>query len=160
MPKQPAVEIEGIEALNARLRDPELVRGALRILGSRASRTGGRTAKKALDGGGGGATQSIVAKFVPMEGMVFVKSMMSRERGMSIEEGRLPGNPPSLGPVISWKELVGHPESGREIRAELSAKGVRGKRFLEQAMEQWQLSLPRWLGEAARRIEKRFKTGQ
>ena len=79
---------------------------------------------------------------------------------MSIEEGRLPGAPPSLGHVISWKEAVGHPDSGREIRKEISASGVKGKRFLGQVLDQWKDSLPRWLDEAARRIEKRFKTGR
>ena len=154
------MEIEGIEQLQERLGDPELIRGALRILGSRAARTGSRTAKKALDGGSGKATQSIVGKFIPVEGLVFTKSLMSKERGISIEEGRMTGNPPSLGHTIAWKEAVGHPQSGRVIRAEISARGVPGRRFLQKAMDQWQASLPRWLGEAARRIEKRWKTKQ
>ena len=64
-----------------------------------------------------------------------------------------------MGHVISWKDSVGHPDSGRELRKEISARGVKGKRFLGQVLDQWQASLPRWLDEAARRIEKKFRTG-
>ncbi len=95
-----------------------------------------------------------------MEGIIFTKSMIPRTRAMSIEEGRPSGAPPSLGHTISWKEAVGHPDSGREIRKEISARGVKGKRFLGQVLDQWRDNLPRWLDEAARRIEKRFKTGR
>ena len=152
------LDIVGLKQLQARL-GPDLAVKALRGFAARAVRTGKRTATKAIDGGSGTATQSIVARFNAREGEIFVKSMMPLSRGLSIDEGRAPGDPPSLGHLINWKDAVGHPDSAREIRKEISARGVKGKRFLGKVVEQWEQSLGRWLEEAAQRIEKKFKTG-
>lgn len=152
------MDIEGLEQLQRRL-GPDLTVKALRGFGARVVRTGRRIAENAILGGTELAAISIAAKFDAREGTIFVKSMMPRSRAISIEEGRRPGDPPSLGHVIIWKESVGHPDSAREIRKEISARGVKGKRFLGQVLDKWNESLPRWLDEAARRIEKKFKTG-
>lgn len=153
------LEIQGLEQLQARLGDPELVRQALRVFASRAATTGKRTAVKAIEGGAGIATRSIAAKVDVPAGEIFVKTMMPRWRAISIEEGRTAGNPPNLGSIINWKEAVGHPDSGREIQRQIAVRGVKGKAFLGQVVERWRDNLPRWLEEAARRIEKKFKTG-
>lgn len=150
------ITVEGTEDLKRRLQDPELVNAGLRVVGSRAARAGKRTAREAISGGTGQAVNSIVSQVWPREGMALVSSKIPLARAISIEEGRRPGDPPSLGSAINWVESVGHPDDAAVVRGEIAARGVKGKQFLGQVLEVWQSGMGRWLDEAAKRIEKRF----
>lgn len=151
-----SVTVEGTEDLKRRLGDPELVNSGLRVVGARAARAGKRTAIQAINGGTGEASKSIVSQVWPAEGMALIKTRIPLARAISIEHGRLPGDPPSLGSMINWVEATGHPQDAAVVRGEIAARGARGKNFLGQVLEVWQSSMGRWLDEAAKRIEKKF----
>lgn len=147
------LQMEGLEEVKRRLRDPSLVMRAMRGVGLRAARAGKRTAIKSIDGGTGIATRSIVSLVFPAEGLAMVKSMMPRARALSIEEGRPPGDPPPLEAVIRWVEAMGIRRNAREIRSEIEARGAKGKRYLAQTRDLWETNLPVWLQKAARQVE-------
>ena len=151
------IRIQGLDELRRRLNHDAMYKEALRIFASRAVRTGKRTAIEAIDGGTGLAAQSIVAKYEPGQGVIFLKSLIrSQDRIRSIEYGRRPGEQVSLGQLINWKHAVGHPLSAREIQILIKRQGVRPKGFLAKVEDRWKDSIPRWLDEAATRVEKRW----
>ena len=147
---------DGLEDLQDRLQDPEMLGAAMKVLGSRIARAGKATAVKAITGGTGMAAQTVFASSRPLQGEVSVWSVMKMATALQIEEGRAPGNPPGFWTLQSWMHTVGHPGNVREVRAEITARGTKGKLFLAQTLEMWDDSLPRWIEEAARRIEKRW----
>lgn len=154
------IQTTGIRELEARLGSAKLANEAFRVFGSRALRTGRKTAIQAIDGGTGVATQSIRGRYEVVNARVWIRSMMRYERAISIEEGRPPGQVPSLGALIRWKEAVGYPGSARELQAYIRRHGVKGKRFIGQVHDRWLADMPRWMDEAARRIERRLARGK
>jgi len=150
------MEIQGLEDLQERLRDPEMLGAAMRVFGSRAARAGKNAAVGAIEGGQGIATRSIFAKASPLDGEVRVYSVMPMASAQLIEEGRAPGNPPSMRALLVWMRAVHHGGKPREVMAGIVARGARGKRYMGQALEEWEANLSRWMQEAATRIEKRW----
>jgi hypothetical protein len=156
----PKMEITGLEDLRQRLEDPEMLAAAMRVIGAQANRVGKKTAVEAITGGQGLAVRSIVGFYnvrAP-NAEVAVKSLLPMAAALRIEEGRAPGDPPSLRALTIWMRAVGigRPGGARILQAVIEARGVKGKRYLAAAMEVWQSSLAVWMEKAARRIERRW----
>ena len=151
------IEIEGLEELEVKLTDPELVGKPKRQMLEDAAKIGQNAAVEGISGGTGIAERSIHKNVTPTTAKIY--SMIDDDRVKSIEEGRPPGaNPRRILPqIIRWKEAVGHPESGREIALEIEAKGTKGKRFFARAREVVEGEIPRLLSEMSRKIKGAFR---
>lgn len=150
------VEIIGLERIQAKLSDPQLISQPLRELLTEAGQTGQRVAVAGIDGGTGIAVRSI--NYEVKETSMRTYSAMPRSRALNIEEGR-PANDPrlSLGQVIRWKEAVGHPDAGIVIFQELRRRGVRGRFFMQAAKNTIQEHLPEWLRQMSAKIGVKWK---
>lgn len=157
------VKIEGLEELQAKLRDPRLIGDPFKELLKDASQTGQEAAERGIDGGTGIAVRTINRFVDPTSAKV--TTVLPRARAMSIEKGRPPGEEVPVRALVRW--LSGNPykrsadraelELAYQARAAIKQHGAKGKRFMQQARQAVADTLPRLLGRMARRIERMAK---
>lgn len=160
------VEIQGIEELQRKLKDPSRIKHPLYILFRDATNIGKEAARVGIEGGTGIAVRSIAARIEPMD--AFVYTNIPKERALNIEEGRPPGQPPSMVAIAKW--LQGQPsvrhldqlsrEDVAEIRLVQEAirlKGAKGKRYLQAAADRMREAMPRLMRELGERVKGEFK---
>ena len=162
-----------VEISQAQLREilqkthPAIVREPLADFMKTASVKGMMVAKHNISGGLQMAKISIRTDVEPLSARVY--SVMPQERALSIEEGRRPGDAPSLLQAARW--VHGRRHLTRRRMAELTRdelatavgvvqsiqqSGARGKHYLMGAKKSIQRDLPRLLGEIVQKIEGRF----
>lgn len=147
------VEVEGFDKLRKKLNDPKLIREPVKEMLTEATRIGKDAAIKAISGGTGIAERSIgsVVWSRAMKGRVYTR--IKYKTAMSIEEGRPPGEPPSIMAIAMW--LKGKPyrrnltitkeESSRAFKVQeaIRLSGSRGKWYLKAAEEAIEEEMPR-----------------
>lgn len=150
------IEVQGVDDLNAKLTDPQMIAGPLKELLEEATSIGVKTAVEGVDGGSGAAVRSISKEVLETSARVY--SAMPRVRALNIEKGRPVGVPVEqiLPQIISWKKHVGHPEPAIVIAQEISQRGVKGRFFMAAAKQKLEEVLPRLLGEMASKVQVRF----
>lgn len=162
------VKIEGMEKLQARLKDPKLVGEPLKELLKEASDKGKAVAKHNLSGGLEMAKISMVAEIKPLVATVF--SRMPQVRAKSIEEGRRPGENVSFLQIARWvtkrrhltaRRLAELTQAERDrieaVQAAIRTGGAKGKAFIAGAREAVKKDLPGMVNKMARKIEERWK---
>lgn len=158
------VEITGIAELQARFKDPALIKGPLEELLRETARIGKQIARHNIKGGTEQAGISIRADVEPLVATVY--SVMPHARALSIEEGRFPGDAPPFKQIVRW--VKGRYASTRnvsaserqvilEIMASVKAKGTKGKKFIAGAAVAIKKSLPGLVQKMARKVEERWR---
>ncbi len=154
------VTIEGMEQLQARLEDPNLIGQPLLELLEDAANVGRDTAEKGIDGGTGIAVRSIGMNVQARSALVY--TAMPQARAMSIEKGRPSGVPieDMLAQLIRWRDAVGHPDLGIHIALGVRQRGVKGRFFMAAAREKVAGDLPRLVSGMAKKVENIWKQGR
>ncbi len=147
--------------------DPALVREPLADFMKDASHKGHIVARHNLAGGLQMAKISMRTEAQPLSARVY--SVMPQARALSIEEGRPPGQPPSLLQAARWttgrRHLTGRRlselsrdemETAQAVREAIRRSGARGKHYLLGAKKAIQQDLPALLGVVVQKIESRF----
>ncbi|MFA7462333.1 MAG: hypothetical protein WCY59_04210 [Anaerovoracaceae bacterium] len=163
------VQIEGVDKLRARLKDPQLVKEPLKELLKDASDIGKAVARHNLSGGTEQAKISMTAEVKPMEAVVYSK--MAEARAKSIEEGRSPGETAPFTQLARWvtgrryltarrlSELTKDERAQVEaVQAAIKAGGSRAKKFIAGAAEAVKKDLPKLFNVMARKVEARWKS--
>ena len=161
------VTIEGLDKLQARFKDPALIRAPLKDLLTTAAVIGRDSAKANISGGTEQAAYSIIYKVEPMEAQVY--SMMPPARAMSIEQGRPPGEEPPWMQIARWstgrRYLTSRTASGmtfqerREItltQLAIKTAGAKAKKFIEKAGITVKSKMPALVADMARKVEARW----
>lgn len=155
------VELKGVEEIAKKLNDPK-IREPIKEMLTEAVKVGQSAAVKAISGGTGLAERSIgrTVWSRTLKGRVYTR--IKYERAMSIEEGRLPGEPPSLMAVAMWmkgipyrRDLILTKEESSlafKIQEAIRLHGARGKGYLKAAEEAIEKELPRLKRTAMDRI--------
>lgn len=147
------VELKDFDRLRNKLNDPKLVREPVKEMLTEAVKIGQNAAVKAISGGTGLAERSIGRTVWSrvLEGRVYTR--IKYARAISIEEGRPPGEPPSLMAIAMWMKgipyrrdlILTREESSRafKIQEAIRLYGARGKGYLKAAEEAVEEELPR-----------------
>jgi hypothetical protein len=157
------IDLEGLEKLRGKLKDPTLIRKPLKKLIYHAAGIGKKQARESIDGGTGIALRSIAAIPEATEATVFSK--IAQARAMSIEVGRKPGEEVPFMALARW--LTGRQRSFAPTREErktviqvqalIKARGAKGKAFIKTARETVNRNMPRLVSEMARKIEEAWR---
>ena len=147
---------------------PDLYAAALHDVMKKAATMGEPVMEKAIQGGTEMAMQSIGAVAYRDEARVY--SVIPFARGMSIEEGRRPGDAPGLVATARWltgrrymtaRRLDELPRDvvndARAAQKAIRASGARGKQYLKQTREFLRGQLPAFMNDMARRIEQKWR---
>lgn len=163
------VEFRGVDELIKRLSDPRPVKTAIKNMLVEATKIGQAAAKQAVSGGTGIAERSIGRSVWTrvLQGRVY--SRIKYERAMLIEEGRSPGNPPSILAVLSW--MTGTPyrrdliftrrdeKRALKIQESIRRRGSKGKHYLEAANKAIEKEMPSLERQVMRQIKNMVARG-
>lgn len=147
---------------------PELYEQAVKKMMNIAAHEGRHSMMNSVRGGTQLAVKTIHEKATPMSAEVY--SIMQTPTGMKIEEGRKPGDAPSLIQVARWKTGRGNLTSRRlsefsrgeieefkNIQAAIRAKGSKAKRYLQNTKEKFTQNLPSYLSDVVREIQEKWR---
>ncbi len=147
---------------------PELIKIPLEDLMKEVIIVGEPIAREGIRGGTETAIISIGAKARSTSAQVY--TAIAKDRAMSIEEGRPPGQPPSLLSVARWttkrryltsrrlSELSKYEQAQvREAQDAIRTGGAKGKFFLKSTKEVIEKAMPGFLRDFAKKIEGRWK---
>ena len=151
-----ALELRGFEKVKAKLADPSLFANPLKEFFGVAARHGQRVARDGIRKGTRQAARSITSRVTPTGARVF--SRMAAKRVQSIEQGRSPGDVPSLAAIDRWARKVGHPDDAWVIAQGIRRRGVRGRFFLEAARQSIQQNFPGWIRDMGQAISRRWRS--
>jgi len=146
------VKVEGIEELQAKLRDPRMLQKPLKELLTEGASIGRKASEMAIDGGTGIAVRSIGATVYPTQARVW--TALPKARAQSIDVGRKVGERVPLGQLIRWKEAEGIGASAVELQQQIKRRGTKGKRFIEAAKEAVNNAMPRLMKEMSDKIAR------
>jgi hypothetical protein len=151
------VTLEGVEEVQARLKDPTLVQQPMQEYLTEASDLARRAATARMDGGRGIAVRSVGAKITPLNARVY--SAMPAARSRSIDRGRKPGASLNelLPGLIRWREAVHAPERAITIARQIQRRGVEGRFFKRAAIEAVTNAQPRLWQEMLGKLKGRWK---
>lgn len=159
------VDDSTLNAILERLGPRLYVEGVKRMMAA-AAEDGRQTMEQSIDGGTGVAVRSIVAQSTANMAEIF--TMIPNPTGSKIEEGRKPGDAPSLVQLARWQEgstrrrnLEGYNREQvvelRRIQAAIKAKGSKAKRFIRNTRNQLKNTLSGYMETAARTIEAEWR---
>jgi hypothetical protein len=146
---------------------PQLYERAVKDMMNIAANEGRNTMMNKIRGGTTFAVQSIHAKATPTTAEVY--SIIKTPTGMKIEEGRKPGDAPSLKQVANWstgnvyaaKRIHefgrGEIEQFKAIQEAIRARGSKAKRYLQGTREKLQSELPNYLSTVVERIKENWR---
>lgn len=163
------VKVKGIEELRARFKDPALIGDPLHELMEDAGHIGREAMESAIDGGIGIAVESINLNVQRTNALVF--SVLPLARGLSIDQGRKPGEDPPALQIARWYMKTrrlrsmggltkGQRETIFEIWGRIKAKGTSGKHFLQKTKNELEDAMPRLVDEMAEKVEERWEAGR
>ena len=164
------VTFEGAERLQQRLKDPRVIRGPLLELLGEATQIAEDAARAAIKGGTEYAMQSINSMVQPLALYGKVSTMMPKVRALSIEQGRPPGQAPTLLAIARWitgrrylsgyrLETLTKNERAAVVKAQkaIDERGARAKRFIGTARDKVKAEMPRLVAEMAADVEEMFR---
>jgi len=140
---------------------PQLYERAVKGMMSEAAEDGRETMESAIDGGTGVAVRSIVAQSTANKAEIF--TMIKKTTGLKIEEGRKPGDAPSLVQLARWQEgstrrtsLKGYSREDvkqlKAIQAAIRARGSKAKRYLKGTHDKLQKNLSGYMTKVVNEI--------
>ena len=147
--------MRNFEKVKARLADPSLFADPLKAFFGVAGKHAQRVARDGIRSGTRTAVRSITARLTPTSARVF--SRMAAKRVESIEQGRAPGDVPSLWAIGRWAAKVGHPDSAWVIAQGIRRRGVKGRFFLEAARQSVQQNFPGWIRDVGKAVDQRWR---
>ena len=166
MSKRPSktINLEGFEELIRKLGDPRLSQQPMEELLTGVSKIGQSAAIKAISGGTGIAERSINYKVFSRTMWARVYTMIARKRAMSIDQGRKPGDNPSIEEIASWyfsTPFRRHWDMSRENRSKviqiwqaIKEHGSKGKNYMLATRDAVEKGLPALTSRAMERIKE------
>lgn len=141
---------------------PRLYQEGVKRMMAEAAKDGQQTMESAIDGGTGIAVRSIVSQSSPTTADIF--TMINKPTGIKIEEGRKPGDAPTLVQLARWQEgsarrrnLDGFSRDQvnqlREIQAAIKARGSKSKKYITKTRDKLKYTINSYVDMAARAIE-------
>ena len=160
------VKVEGIQELRNRFKDPALLREPLREMFDEAGTIGRQAMESGIDGGLGIAVKSINMSVQRDNAVVF--SVLPKARGLSIEEGRKPGEEVPVLQIACWYKNTRHIrnfggltrseiETIYTIQAGIRAAGTKGKHFLKKTRDAMMAAVPGLIEKMAQAVEERWR---
>lgn len=145
---------------------PHLYEKAVKNMMKAAADDGRGTMESAIDGGTGVAVRSIVAQSSATTAEIF--TMIRKTTGLKIEEGRKPGDAPSLVQLARWQEgsvrrrnLNGYTREQvkelKTIQAAIRARGSKAKQYLKGTRDKLQSNLGGYMSKVVREILENWR---
>ncbi len=145
---------------------PQLYEKAVKNMMAMAADDGRSTMESAIDGGTGVAVRSIVAQSSATTAEIF--TMIKKTTGTKIEEGRKPGDAPSLVQIARWQEgsarrrnLDGYSREQfkelKAIQAAIKARGSKAKKYLKGTRDKLQGNLGGYMSRVVEEIKANWR---
>jgi hypothetical protein len=147
---------------------PKLYEEAVKKMMSSVAHQGRYDMMNAIRGGTTLAVQTIHEKATATTAEVY--SIMQPSPGMKIEEGRKPGDTPSLIQVARWQKSRGtlttrrlneftreEVNQFREIQSAIKARGSKAKNYLQKTREKMQLNVNGYMSKIVNEIKENWR---